>query len=121
MPNLNELMDVAVLRELGHRVEAHRLERNLTQVDLGDIAGVGRSTVQKLEHGGTVQTISLVKILRALDLLDELDAAIPERIELPVTQLDRLRRPRRQRARHSTRGKEAQPPPGTPWTWGDES
>ena len=117
MPGFDDLTDTAVLRELGRRVEAHRLERNLRQVELAERAGVGRSTVQKLERGGTVQTISLVKILRALDLLGALDVAIPERIELPVMELERLRR-RRQRAR--ARANEAGGTPDAPWSWGDE-
>lgn len=119
MPRFNELTDAALLRELGHRVERHRLARNMTQTELGDLAGVGRSTVQKLERGGTVQAVSLVKIFRALDLLDEFDAAIPERIELPVQELDRLRNPRR-RARHRARETGLGPTPGEPWTWGDD-
>jgi len=119
MPSFDDLTDGAVLRELGRRLEAHRLERNLTQVELGDRAGVGRSTVQKLERGGTVQAISLVKILRALELLGEFDAAIPERIELPVMELERIRRPR-QRARQRARKPGGRGRPQEPWTWGDE-
>lgn len=120
MPGFGELTDVALLRELGRRVGRHRLARNMTQTELGDLAGVGRSTVQKLERGGTVQAVSLVKIFRALDLLDEFDAAIPERIELPVQELDRTRSPRR-RARHRTQETDAGATPEQPWTWGDES
>jgi transcriptional regulator with XRE-family HTH domain len=120
MPELPELTDGAALRELGRRLEGHRLRRNLTQVELGDLAGVGRSTVQKLEGGGSVQALSLVKILRALGLLAELDAAIPERVELPVMELDRLRRSRR-RARGGSHGAGARSAPAEPWTWGDES
>jgi len=117
MPAFDDLTDSAVLRELGRRVEAHRLERNLRQIELGERAGVGRSTVQKLERGGTVQTISLVKVLRALDLLGALDAAIPERIELPVMELERLRR-RRQRARPRT--KDVGDTTDASWSWADE-
>lgn len=119
MPSFAELTDAATLRELGRRLEAHRLERNLTQIELGDLAGVGRSTIQKVENGGSVQTVSLVKILRALDLLGGVDAAIPERIVLPVMELDRTRQPRR-RARHRPVGRDAQAPSGDTWTWGDE-
>jgi transcriptional regulator with XRE-family HTH domain len=120
MPSFGELTDAATLRELGRRLEAHRLERNLTQVELSDLAGVGRSTVQKIESGGSVQTISLVKILRALELLAEVDAAIPERIVLPVMELDRAREPR-QRARHRQPGTEVDQTSEEPWTWGDQS
>jgi transcriptional regulator with XRE-family HTH domain len=119
MPAFDDRTDSAVLRELGRRLEAHRLERNLTQIELGERAGVGRSTVQKLEGGQTVQAVSLVKVLRALDLLSALDAAIPERIELPVMELDRLRRTR-QRARKRTNDAGSGGTAEEPWTWGDE-
>jgi transcriptional regulator with XRE-family HTH domain len=118
MPTLDDLNDSAILRELGRRLEAHRLARNLRQTELAELAGVGRSTVQKLEAGGAVQTISLIKVLRALDLLDELDAAIPESIVLPVAELDRLRHPKR-RARASSQRASAEEG-SKPWTWGDE-
>ncbi|WP_249019106.1 helix-turn-helix domain-containing protein [Conexibacter sp. S30A1] len=115
-----ELTDAAILRELGRRLEAHRLERNLTQIELGDLAGLGRSTIQKIEGGGSVQTASLVKVLRALDLLTAVDAAIPDRVVLPVMELDRIRRTRR-RARHRSTEGGAQQPSEETWTWGDES
>jgi transcriptional regulator with XRE-family HTH domain len=119
MPIFDDLTDTGTLRELGRRLEAHRLERNLTQVELSELAGVGRSTVQKIESGGGVQTLSLVKILRVLELLGEVDAAIPERIVLPVMELDRARQPR-QRARHAQRATDPDDAPQEPWTWGDE-
>jgi transcriptional regulator with XRE-family HTH domain len=119
MPRFDGLTDAAVLRELGRRLETHRLARNLTQVELSELAGVGRSTVQNIESGGGVQTLSLVKILRALELLGEVDAAIPETIVLPVSALDRAR-PERRRARHGRPASDSDDAPEEPWTWGDE-
>lgn len=124
MPDLSQTTDAAVLSELGRRIEANRLERNLTQVEFGELAGVSRSTVQKLERGGSVQTLSLVKVLRALGLLDEVGAAIPESVVLPVMELDR-ERGRRRRARHSRGGDGADDSGAAgkaeePWRWGEE-
>lgn len=119
MPSNDDRTTSAVLADLGRRLEAHRLERNLTQVELGKRAGVGRSTVQKIEGGQTVQTLSLFKILRALELLEAVDASIPERVELPVMELDRLRQ-RRQRARQRANDAGIDDQPEVVWTWGDE-
>jgi transcriptional regulator with XRE-family HTH domain len=119
MPSNDDRTTSAVLADLGRRLEAHRLERNLTQVELGKRAGVGRSTVQKIEGGQTVQTLSLFKVLRALELLEAVDASIPERVELPVMELDRLRQ-RRQRARQRANDAGIDDQPEEVWTWGDE-
>ena len=111
------LTDAAVLGELGERLKRHRVGRNLTQAELAEQAGVGRSTVQRVEEGQSVQMTSFVKLLRALGLLGGLDATIPERIVLPIAEVDRTRR-ERHRVR---RGSSDQPDRREgQWTWDDE-
>jgi len=117
----DNLTDAAVLAELGRRLERHRLERNRTQAELAADAGIGQATVQRAERGESVQLTSLIKLLRALDLLAGLDLLVPESIELPIAQLEREQRRRRRRAR-GRRG--AQGAPGEQaaerWRWGNE-
>jgi transcriptional regulator with XRE-family HTH domain len=124
--HLEDIMaDAAVLAELGSRLERHRLERNWTQAELAAEAGVGQATVQRAERGESVQMTSMIKLLRALELLAGLDLAIPESIDLPIARLEREQRKRRRRAR-GRRGRHGGPggPPGAnagqPWRWGDE-
>jgi hypothetical protein len=74
--------------------------------------------VQRLESGRSVPLTSLIRLLRRLDLLAALDAAIPPDISLPIEQLARERRTERKRVRHPARPAE-QPEPEQ-WTWGDE-
>jgi transcriptional regulator with XRE-family HTH domain len=138
--------DAAVLAELGRRLMRHRLERNWTQAELAVEAGVGQATVQRAERGQSVQMTSMVKLLRTLELLGGLDAAVPESIDLPIAQLERQQRKLRRRARGRHRaptGRTRQPrargvgsseqpsahgdepteptePTERPWTWGDE-
>jgi transcriptional regulator with XRE-family HTH domain len=51
--------------------------RGLTQVQLADRAGVGRSTVRRLEDGdGGVSLENLLRILRALGVLEHLPKAL---------------------------------------------
>ena len=116
---LELLTDDAVLEELGTRIARHRLERNLTQEDLAERAGVGRATLQRLEEGRSVQATSLVRVLRALGLLGGLDATVPERVVMPISEVDRARRPR-QRARRSSPGSRDDGRQTERWTWGDE-
>lgn len=51
-----QLTDEAVLGELGERLAALRLSRNLTQRQLAKQAGVARSLVQRIEAGEPVTT-----------------------------------------------------------------
>lgn len=127
---LDELLtDDAALAELGRRIERHRLQRNWTQDELAFEAQLGRATVQRLERGQSVQSVSLIKVLRTLGLLSALDAAVPESIALPIAELERERRRGRQRARRrhgARRGGDTGAEPGGPsergdWRWGDES
>lgn len=111
----DHLTDAATLAELGRRIELLRLERNLTQDGLATEAGVGRATVQRLERGESVQLGSLLGILRALGLLEGLNALVPEPLPNPVEQLE-LQRGRRRRA--SPRREPE--PPARPWSWGDD-
>lgn len=110
------LSDAAVLTELGRRLERHRVQRDRTQAEQAEEAGIGRATLQRIERGESVQLLSLVKLLRTLDLLEALDGAVPATIELPIAQLDRERRPPRQRARR----RRAAPSGTEPWAWGDD-
>jgi putative transcriptional regulator len=121
------MTDGAVLAELGTRLERHRLERNWTQAALAAEAGIGQATVQRAERGQSVQMTSMIKLLRALELLGGLDVAIPESIDLPIAQLEREQRKRRRRARgEGGAGSGGGGPIGydaaaeRPWTWGEE-
>jgi transcriptional regulator with XRE-family HTH domain len=91
------LTDAAVLEELGRRLRQTRLRRNLTQLRLGEEAGVSLATIRNLEDGKPSQLLTLIRVLRVLDLLGGLERAIPEPPPSPVEQL-RLRGRERQRA-----------------------
>jgi transcriptional regulator with XRE-family HTH domain len=114
--------DDAVLRELGHRLEHLRLARNISQAELGRMAGVSRATVVRVEAGDSVQMSTMVKLWRALDLLAEIDRAVPERLDSPMAQLERERRGRnRQRATSSSVRRRPVGDPPKPFRWGDET
>lgn len=113
------LTDIAVLEELGRRVQGSRLARNLTQERLAEEAGVTPPTIAKLEHGRPVQLITLIRVLRVLDLLDGFDAAVPAPAPRPVDQLRRRRRERRRASTRRQRGPSGDA--GQTWRWGDEA
>jgi len=114
----NQLSDEAILREVGARLAAARLARNLTQAALAEEAGVSKRTVERLESGEVATRLSgLVRICRALNLADRLDALVPSPTDSPVEQM-KLAGRRRKRA--SGRRVPAAPA-SRKWTWGDES
>jgi transcriptional regulator with XRE-family HTH domain len=113
------LTNDAVLIELGHRLERIRLQSNRTQAELADEAQIGRATLQRLERGESVQSTSLIKVLRALGLLGSLEIAVPSSIELPMAELERAQRRTRRRA-SGARGVPAADTSEIPWRWGEE-
>jgi transcriptional regulator with XRE-family HTH domain len=111
----NHLSDEAALAELGRRLARWRLDRNLTQKQLAGEAGVARITVARAEGGQSVTLSALVRILRALDLLENVEALVPEPLPSPIEQLER-EGARRQRATGVHRA-QADDDIG-PWRWG---
>ena len=113
------LTDEAVLGELGERLARLRLQRNLTQVQLAEEAGVDRKAVVRVEAGEPVQLLTLVRVLRALGHLEALDTLVPPPQASPLELLE-LRGRSRKRARPGSRKSSRSEEAGEPWRWGDE-
>lgn len=65
------------LNDVGTEIAGWRKLRGLTQAQLADRAGVDRKTVLRLEKGdGGVSMENLLRVLRALGILDELPRAL---------------------------------------------
>lgn len=87
VPTLQTPREVA--SALGQRVCALRLGRNWRRATLAERAGVGVSTVQRLETSGHVTLDNLLKIAAALGRLGEFEGLF----EAPVARsLDELER-----------------------------
>jgi transcriptional regulator with XRE-family HTH domain len=111
-----ELTDDALLHELGSRVARARLERNLTQAQLAEQAGVAKRTIERLESGGVgTQLSGFVRVCRVLGLVERFDLLLAEPVPSPIAQL-KLQGRRRRRASPARKNST----PG-PWKWGDEA
>lgn len=111
------LTDDALLRLVGERLAALRLERNLTQQQLAEQAGLGLRTVQRLELGeAATQLSSFIRVCRVLDLLERFELLLPEPVPGPMTQL-------KQAGRKRKRATGKKKPSGTAkkWTWGESA
>jgi putative transcriptional regulator len=110
-----ENTDDVILAELGQRLTAARLARNLKQDELAERAGLSKRTLERMETGHSVQLSNFIRALRGLGLLENLEQFIPEALPSPLAQL-KLRKKQRHRAstpRGATRA------PGN-WTWNDD-
>jgi len=107
--------DRAILEALGARIARCRLNRNLTQDAFAELAGVSRPTVARLESGHSTTLSNLIRVLRALNLVANLDLLVPEP---PISPIQQLKTQKQQRVRASRASAAAEP--SGPWKWGDE-
>lgn len=107
--------NAAILSELGTRIKRARIDRQLTQQALAAEAGVSLRTISVIENGGDLRLENLLRILRALGYLENLNTLLPE---LAINPED-----------YATLGKERQrvsrrrgePQKTGAWKWGDET
>ena len=100
------MSDRAILKEIGRRLRRKRLEKNLSQQKLADLAGINRSTVSDMEQGSPFGVLTLVEILRALDALDGLDSFLPDPGISPLQLAKMKGKERRRASRQVTKKKE---------------
>lgn len=108
-----QLTDKAILKEIGSRLEQLRLDRNIIRSDLAEQAGVSRNTIERAEAGNSVQLLNLIRICRALGIINRFESVFPIPTPSPIQQLmlqDKKRR-RASKKRSEQTGN---------WTWGDK-
>ncbi|MEE3651594.1 MULTISPECIES: helix-turn-helix transcriptional regulator [unclassified Brenneria] len=96
----------AIAEELGERLKQARLNNDLTQSDVAELAGLSRKAVLNAEKG-KVQLEALAAIMVALNLTEPLDKFLPAQDISPI-QLARLQGKQRQRASGQRKSKDNQ-------------
>src|SRR5580698_9107008 len=84
--------------ELGLNLRAVRIARELSQVELAELANVSVGALQHLERGEGATTATLVKVLRALGREDWLSTLAPPASFNPLELLEVRRREARREA-----------------------
>lgn len=64
--------------EIGARLRARRLERNLTTEMLAETTGLNRKTIMDLEAGRDVRLSTILKVFRSMQLLGVLNTTLPD-------------------------------------------
>lgn len=111
-----QLTDNAILTELGARLTHRRITLQLTQADLALQSGVAKRTVERIEAGASAQLSTLIRLLRVLELLNELERLIPAAQPGPMELLKYRGKPR-QRASKTRKVEER----GKRWTWAENN
>ncbi len=103
--------DPEVLLETGERLKRLRIALMMTQAELADATGVSLRTIKNVEAGRDVAFSTIVRIMRVLKVLQNLDSAIPEQSISPNTIISMGKQ--RERVRKATKDTDT-------WRWGDE-
>lgn len=83
-------------RELGERFKNCRLRRRLEQTELAERAGVSDRTIRALEKGTGSSVETMLRVMKALGILEGLDAVVPPGPSVdPLMLLKRKDMPRR--------------------------
>jgi len=99
--NIYGMSDRAILREIGRRLKRKRLEKNVPQQKLAELAGLNRTTIGEAERGTPLGVLTLVQILRALNALEAIDSFLPDPGISPL-QLAKMKGKERRRASPKT-------------------
>lgn len=94
----SNMSNTAILAELGNRLKNLRLSRNKDQQQFSYESGVSLRTLSRLENGHSISFESVLKIIRALDLIERLDLLLPSTEVSPVQQTKSKNSKQRQRA-----------------------
>lgn len=73
-----EKSNLAILAEIGNRLKEYRIRKNLQQKEIAENAGISLDTVVRMERGSSITTEKFLRILRVLDMLENLEEFIPD-------------------------------------------
>jgi len=94
MESFKGMSDKSIIAEIGERVRRYRLSENITQQELSLKAGVARIVVHNLENGNGSNIKGLIRILRVLGFLEQLNLLLPTAEPSPMELADMKGRPR---------------------------
>ena len=96
----NDYSNPEIVRMLGQRYRDYRLRVGLTQKEVSEKSNVSATTIHKFESGISTDISfgTLASLLRAIGLIDHVDAMLPELFPSPYFVNDKNEK--KQRVRH---------------------
>ena len=110
--------DLIYERTIGERLKAYRLDRNISQQDLAEKAGVARRTITSVESGKGCTLNTLIRLLRALGKLD-LIYPLVEELPLSPRKIHEANLAKERPRKYASKPRNKAPAPGR-WVWDDE-
>jgi len=96
------MSDDALARHIGSYVRHHRMQKDMTQDEMAERAGMSRSTLSLLERGAPVKLSSLIQVLRVLDHLHVLDVFTVRQTISPLALVKEQKKMRRRASSRHT-------------------
>lgn len=123
------LSDQRILETIGSRLRQARLNQDLTQAALATRAGLQRRTISKVENGDDFTMGTLLRVLRGLNQLQNLDAFLPDPGVSPIDLARNQGKPRQRASRNqpatveplAASADEIDPADTPGWSWGEDS
>lgn len=95
-----------IVAALGNFLRHHRLRQNITQEQLAKAAGLNRYTISQIENGESINLLSLIQLLRALDQLQILESF---EVTDEISPLEYVRLKKSSQVRSRARNKNSEP------------
>jgi transcriptional regulator with XRE-family HTH domain len=96
-----------ILKEFGTRLKQQRASRNIDQGTLAYESGVSLRTLSRLENGHGASFEAVIKVMRALGILDRLELMLPGTDISPVQRAKtRTHKPRQRASRKAAENKQ---------------
>ena len=102
----------SILSEIGNRIQQYRVSMNVTQVEFAKKCGISLKTIARIENGDDLKLSNLIKIMNEFNIVDNLDALIPE--PQPDYKAMFEEKTTRKRARPDKKK------PDDTWVWGED-
>lgn len=83
-----------IIRKLGTKYSNYRKRMGYTQKEVAQKSGLSVFTISSFENGSStgITLASFIKLLRAIDFLDEIEKLLPELPESPRTLFNKQRK-----------------------------
>ena len=104
--------NTAILNELGLRIKRNRIDMQISQQEFAKRAGISTRTLSVAENGGDIRIESLLRILRVMGYIENLNLLLPE-LALNPEDYRVLGKERKRVSSKSERN-------NSNWKWGDE-
>jgi transcriptional regulator with XRE-family HTH domain len=109
-----EATDKEVMTEIGSRLKRYRIDSGLSQAELSARTGISLKTIANVEDGKQSNTLTLIRILKALGLLENLELIVPNQDDRPADCFRYNMQAPQRAGRNRHRAEERT------WKWGDE-